>query len=471
MPSLRAALLGVGLLALTVVAYLPVWSNDFVDFDDEVYITCNPGVLGGLTGPGFCWAWTNDDAPYWQPLTWLSLQLDAHCFSKVTPQGEVILSPAAVHGQNLFWHAASVLLLFGLWDRFGGARWRSFLVAALFAVHPMHVESVAWATERKDVLSAFFGLLTLWAYVRYLEHPGPGRYLALAAAFLLSLLAKPMLITLPFVLLLLDYWPLGRFGDAALAPSHERRVGKRARLGRLILEKLPLFALAALIAVLTLESRERHGTLVSLHTLPLSDRLANALTAYGWYLFHSVWPAPLAALYPHPYANWSVPRALAGAAALLSVSALCLWQANRRPWLVTGWLWFVGTLLPVIGFAQGGAQAWADRFGYWPHIGLFVAAVWGLAEFVERLRIPALVGTSMGALVLGCFSVLTWAQVGHWRDSLALWQHTVAVTRDNDRAHERLAICYRRLGRYDEEQFHLIEAWRIQSERRWRSPR
>ena len=280
--------------------------------------------------------------------------------------------PAAFHGQNLAWHAASALLLFGLWQRLTGARGRSFLVAALFAVHPMHVESVAWAIERKDVLSVFFGVLTLWAYARYLDRPGWKRYLPLGTAFLLSLLSKPMLITLPFVLLLLDYWPLRR-----TAPPR-----------RLVWEKAPLFALAALFAVVTVVLRFEHGALVSLDDVPLLSRVANALTAYGWYLSTTFYPARLAALYPHPYDHWSPAAALAGAAALLSLTALSVWQARRRPWLITGWLWFVVALVPVIGLAQGGKQAWADRFSYWPHIGLFVAVVWGLGECVERCASP-----------------------------------------------------------------------------------
>jgi hypothetical protein len=459
MATIRGALLCIGLLVLTVVAYLPLWDNDFVDFDDEILITANPQVLAGLTRSGVSWAWTNDLAPYWQPLTWLSFQLDAHFFSSRGPQGEVILCPAAFHGQNLFWHAAGVLLLFGLWYRLTGARWRSFLVAALFALHPMHVESVAWAVERKDVLSSFFGILTLWAYAHYAARPGPLRYLSVVAAFLLSLLAKPMLITLPFVLLLLDLWPLGRWRTASSGPQPAL---PRAAFGRLVLEKVPLFALAAVFAVLTLEARERHGSLVCLSVLPFSARLVNALTAYGWYLTTTFWPVRLAVLYPHPYENWSGLQALVGAGCLVSLTALALWQARRRPWLLVGWLWFAGTLVPVIGLAQGGTQAWADRFIYWPHIGLFVAVVWGLGEVVQRLRIPSQLSALAAALVLAALGVLTWVQVGCWRNSVTLWEQAVAVTRDNHRAHGHLSRYYRQQGRLDRADFHLLEALRIQ---------
>jgi hypothetical protein len=447
MGRVRIAQLCAGLVALAIVAYLPLWNNDFVDFDDEVYITENPAVAGGLTWSGLCWAWTNDEAPYWLPLTWLSLQFDAHFFSTLGPRGEVVLSPAAFHGHNLFWHVATALLLFAVWHRLTGARWRSFFVAALFAVHPMHVESVAWAAERKDVLSGFFGTLTLWAYLRYRERPGWARYGSMLAAFLLSLLAKPMLITLPFVLLLLDYWPLRRMGP---------------QLGRLVLEKLPMFVLAGVIAAITLESRERHGALVALSTISLSARLANALTAYGWYVGATFCPVQLAVLYPHPYGDWSPLAALAGAGLLSSLTALALWQARRRPWLIVGWLWFVGALFPVIGLAQGGAQAWADRFSYWPHIGLFAAIVWGLGELVDRFHVPAWAPAMAAAAVLACFTVLTWCQVGYWRDSVTLWERALAVTKHNPQAHQRLSLSYRKLGRIEEADLHLKQAYRIQ---------
>jgi hypothetical protein len=451
----RVAPLCAALLALTAVAYLPLWGNDFINYDDPLYITDNPEVQAGLSGAGCCWAWTNGDAPYWLPLTWLSLQCDAHFFSSRGPEGEMVLSPAAFHGVNLAWHAAGTLLLFAVWYRLTGARWRSFLVAALFAVHPMHVESVAWATERKDVLSGFFGALTLWAYVRYRERPGRARYLGVAAAYTLSLLAKPMLMTLPFVLLLLDYWPLGRW-----APGRGR-----AALGRLVGEKVPLFVLAVTSALITIASREHHGALVSVSDVSLSSRLGNALTAYGWYLSATFWPTRLAILYPHPYENWSAARALAGVGCLLALTALAVWQARRRPWLLVGWLWFVGMLVPVIGLAQGGTQAWADRFSYWPHVGLFVAVVWGLGELAERVRVPRLARATAGALALGALAALTWAQVGHWRNSVTLWERALAVTTDNDRAHQYLADCYGKQGRREEAHAHLAAAARIQGAR------
>jgi tetratricopeptide (TPR) repeat protein len=443
------------LLILTVAAYLPLWKNEFVDFDDELYITTNPPVARGLTWSGFRWAWTTYHGRYWMPLTWLSLQVDAQLFSTRSLEGQWLPSSVAVHGQNLFWHAASVLLLFVLLDRLTRARWCSFVVAALFAVHPMHVESVAWAAERKDVLCVFFGLVTLWLYTRWTARPGWLGYLAMTAAFAASLLAKPMLLTLPFVLLLLDYWPLGRLA-AGTGGDKPRR-----SLAWLVLEKVPLLALAAVVGVITMVGRERSDAVVPLSVLPLSARLANAFTAYGWYVARTFWPTDLAVLYPHPYRDWSAGAALAGGLTVLALTGLAVWQARRRRWLIVGWLWFAGTLVPVLGLAQGGEQAWADRFSYWPHVGLFIAAAWGLGELLERWRVGAWVRGAAGTLCLACLAALTWVQVGYWRNSAVLWERALAVTRDNDVAHLHLGYYYLQQDRLYKAHSHFAEAVRI----------
>jgi tetratricopeptide (TPR) repeat protein len=458
MTRLRTWHLCAALLLLTLGAYLPLWRNGFVDFDDERYIAANHHVGQGLTWPGFRWAWTTFEGVYWQPLTWLSLQLDARLFGAS--------SPAAFHGENLLWHAAGALLLFGLWQRLTGARWRSFLLAALFAVHPLHVESVAWAAERKDVLSVFFGIVTLWAYVYYLDRPGWGRYLLVAGAFALSLLAKPTLITLPFVLLLLDWWPLGRRA-AGLAPA-VRTAGAspaaRPAVRELLLEKVPLLALAAAVAFVTMLSQGQSGKEIPYNLLPLPDRLANAASAYGWYLVHTFVPVNLAVLYQHPGPNWSVPWVLGGSAALLLITLAAWRQASRRPWFPVGWLWFVGTLLPVIGFVQVGEQAWADRFTYWPHIGIFLVVAWGLGELAERFRAPAPAAAAAGAAALAALAVVTWMQVGYWHDSTALWERALAVTENNHRAHQQLGQAALAQGRPGEAADHFAEAVRMRPE-------
>jgi tetratricopeptide (TPR) repeat protein len=454
----QTSILYAALVIATFAVYLPVCKNDFVDFDDEMHIVKNPQVTRGLSWSGVCWAWTTCHGNYWQPITWLSLQADADFFSGRPAGAEPVLSPAAFHLHSLFWHAASVLLLFALWQRLTGTRWRSFLVAALFALHPMHVESVAWAVERKDVLCAFFGLLTVWTYLRYLEMPGLKRYFLVVAAFATCLMCKPMLMTLPCVLLLLDYWPLGRFGSSTDAAKARNVPLQPAPLGRLILEKLPLFLMTAGIAVVTLIGREQAGALVPLSQISVSARLANALSSYGQYLASTFWPVNLAVLYPHPGDNWSIYPALAGATALAAITLIAAWQGRRLGALITGWLWFVGTLLPVIGLAQGGAQAWADRFSYFPHIGLFVALVWGLGELFIRLRVPARASAALATLGLGALAALTWVQVGYWRDTATLWERALAVNGDRDHAHAHLGKYYFDHGRLDLAESHFAKA-------------
>jgi hypothetical protein len=280
-------------------------------------------------------------------------------------------------------------------------------------------------------------------------------------AYTMSLLAKPMLITLPIVLLLLDRWPLRRWRSAD-EDLHSTTVTvlKRVPFRRLVLEKYPLFAVALFFSALTLHLRAEHRALVSFNVISLPARLANSLSAYGWYVETTFWPDRLAVMYPHPREHWSVLQVLAGAGILLAVTLFCL--RLKKPWLQAGWLWFVVVLLPVIGFAQGGRQAWADRFSYWPHIGLFAAVMWGVAELVSRYRIPSLASGAAAALILAALSVLTWNQVGRWRDRGTLWEQAVAVTEDNDRAHEHLARWYRDQGRDEEVEPQLILAARAQ---------
>jgi hypothetical protein len=457
----NSALSGI-LLALTVGAYIPLWQNDFVDFDDDNYITENPRVRDGLSASSIWWSVTNCESPYRMPVTWISLQFDAHFFSDRSSEGAIRLSPQAFHGHNLFWHACCVLMLFALWRRLTGSQWRSFLVAALFAVHPMHVESVAWAIERKDVLMCFFGLVAIRAYVWYVEKPGVFRYGVTTLAFVLSLLSKPMLMTLPIVLLLLDYWPLRRLdtvrrGNDPSGGDDLPRLPPR----KLLIEKLPMFTLGMMVVAILTESRS--GT--TLVDLPVLDRAVNALAGYGWYVSATIWPSGLAVLYPHPRDEWTWSTVIMGAGLLTTVSALAVWRARRWPWPFVGWFWFVGTLLPVIGLAQGGAQAWADRFSYWPHIGLFVALVWGLDCVARQLKLPRLVVGTISMSALMVLAAITWSQLAYWKNAISLWERALSVTTNNAPAHERLSSQYRKVGRETEALEHTEEAARIRFNR------
>lgn len=447
--------LGLVLVVMTWIAYYPVSKNDLVDFDDETFITENEHVCSGLTADGCSWALFNDEPPYRMPITWLTLQCDAELSAWIAP-GSARPLPQIVHAQNLLWHSVNALLLFSLCLRLPGATCgRAFLVSALFAIHPMHVESVAWGIERKDVLMCAFGLLSILAYLRFVETKRRLFYVCSLVALAMSLGAKPMLLTMPFVLLLLDYWPLRQMRSSL--PVGSTITDHGTRFFPLLLEKWPFFVLAFAVAVETTQTRS--GT--SLGSIGLIDRLMNALAGYGWYISTTLWPAPLAAVYPHPHENWSWEASLTGAGLLVSVTALALRQARVRPWLFVGWFWFVGTLFPLIGFAQGGPQAWADRFSYWPHIGLLIALVWGATELGARLRIPVPVARAFWTAAIVGLMLLTSIQVSYWRDSVILWEHTVEVTKDNLYAHERLSLAYRRQGRTVEADFHMLEANRL----------
>jgi Tfp pilus assembly protein PilF len=441
---------------MTLVAFWPVLRCGFVNFDDPEYVIDNPRVHKGLTADNIRWAFTTFRAANWHPLTWLSLQADCTLHGNAEPFG--------FHLTNLLLHLGCTLLLFLTLRVLTGAVWRSALVAALFAVHPLHVESVAWVSERKDVLSTFFWCLTLAAYGWYVRRPGVGRYLAVATTFALGLLAKPMLVTLPCVLLLLDYWPLRRLGGmgglSRPGPMPGTTPTARPTLMLPVLEKAPLFALALVSCVVTWWAQQHGGAVMTLQQYTPLVRVANAIVSYAGYLQQCVWPRELAAFYPHPGNTLAVSTILWSSVLLAVLTALCLGLARRAPYHAVGWLWFLGTLVPVIGIVQVGEQARADRYTYVPLIGVFVVASWAAGNLARRW--PFLRGAlALAALVaLSACVQQTWKQSQTWTNSYTLWTHALEVTDDNWLAHIDLALDYG--GRNPAEAVeHLREAVRI----------
>lgn len=397
---------------------------DLVAYDDFDYVTTNRYVESGLTWDGVVWAFRTLHGSNWHPLTWLSLMLDAQLFHR---------SPGGFHLTNLWLHVVNTVLVFALFRRMTGAHWRSGMVAGLFALHPLHVESVAWVTERKDVLSTFFGLLALMGYVQFVnasKRQSPKSKVWYAAAltmFVFGLMSKPMLVTLPFLLLLLDYWPLNRF------PVHAFRF----TIWKLIREKIPFLILSLASGVLTFTAQKQGGAVQSSESFSLTARMANVPVAYARYLDKTVWPTKLAFFYPHP-GHW--PAVWIGLAAffLIGLTVAAVRMSRPRPWLFLGWFWFLGTLLPVIGLVQVGQQSMADRYTYIPLIGIFIIIAWGLAGLVARWGWGTWAGKVAGAILLWACAVRTADQLQHWRNSETLFRHALAVTDRNFIAHNNL---------------------------------
>lgn len=406
---------GLLLILLTAGTFAHVVGNNFIDLDDSVYITQNPHVMTGLTSENIAWAFTTNHANFWHPLTWLSLQLDATWFGTESAWG--------FHLVNLLLHLANVLLLYRVLAFITDRATLSCWVAALFAVHPLHVESVAWATERKDVLSTFFWLLGIAAYVWYARKPDGKRMALVTLALTLGLMSKPILVTFPFTLLLLDFWPLRRWPQG-LSPSRFAA----ASPGRLLAEKLPLFFIVTAASIVTFVIKKR---LEEVQDLALTIRAINAVTSYGWYLWKTFLPLRLGVYYSHPKEDWEAIPTIASGLILTGITLGAVLSARTRPYLLVGWLWFLGTLVPNIGLVQVGDQARADRFVYVPHIGLFVALMWLLADLVERLRISPYMARTLGIALMLILAVLSWLQVSRWKNAVTLWEHTRKVT-DND---------------------------------------
>lgn len=446
-PGKRTFILSLALVLLTVLAYLPVRNNAFINFDDNQYITENAHVKAGLSWDTVTWAFTTYDAANWHPFTWLSHALDCQLFG---------INPAGPHLISVLLHALNAVLLFLVLQSLTGFTWRSLMVAALFAVHPLNVESVAWAAERKNLLSMLFFLLAIGAYCRYVRQPAVARYLGVAGLFILALMSKPQVIIFPFVLLLLDYWPLGRTRFAAPLATTDSCPAVRARsITSLLVEKIPLFGLSAISAIVTIQAqRAGHAVRTVIEYSP-GSRVETAIVSYALYLRDAFVPRDLSPIYPHAdrlLANWEVWLA---ASVLIAISALTVLGRKRAPYLLFGWLWFLGTLVPMIGLIQVGVQARADRYMYVSLIGLLVAMIWGGAELCARYKVSPAGCMSACAAVLLVLSISTFQQVGHWRDSETLWNYAIAVTGRNFMAEDNLAQELAHQGRTQEAMGHF----------------
>jgi tetratricopeptide (TPR) repeat protein len=422
MPTRKAVVAMVMLLLVvaTVASYWPLWNNDFINFDDNEYITENPYVKAGLTRSGIIWAFTDTSSANWFPLTWLSHMLDCELYG---------LSPRWHHLTNLLLHLANTLGLFWLLRQMTHTIWRSGLVAALFAVHPLHVESVAWAAERKDVLSMFFWVMAILVYVRFTQRRGWKRYTAVA-----------VVVTLPFVLLVLDYWPLQRWRGTSWRDKSAWFV---------IVEKIPLLCISAIFSLLTFLSQQQGGAMNFSFRFDLKTRIANALISYVTYISQMFWPTKLALFYPRPEGVTGLQ--VGGLSTLLiGITIVAIWMRRRRPFLIMGWLWYIGTLVPVIGLVQIGMQSHADRYTYIPLIGLFVMTAWVLEEMASRSRLRKIVLSTAASLAVLALVVCTWFQVGHWKNSVTVFSHAVAVTERNATAYFNLGNAHYHEGKIAE---------------------
>jgi protein O-mannosyl-transferase len=454
--NLTPALICLALAILTIITFWSLKDCGFINFDDDKYVYENAYVQSGLNANSIGQAFSSklvEKSGNWHPVTWLSLMLDYSIFG---------LNPFGYHLINLLFHVMNTLLLFLILHRMTKSLWQSAFVACLFAIHPLHVESVAWIAERKDVLSTFFWMLTMGAYSYYVEHPGFRRYFFVLLFFILGLMAKPMLVTLPFVLLLLDYWPLQRFQElkpdhkiptevfTSVASDKQKKKSKKKNAVKETLEvkkpadpeykwsliypllwrKVPLFALAILSSIITYIAQQKGGAVQSFEALPFVVRIGNAFVSYIAYMGKTIWPNNLAVCYPHPMGL--IPWQVFGSAFLLiAITFLVIWKAKRAPYLATGWLWYIGTLVPVIGIVQVGSQAMANRYAYIPLIGLFIMLAWGVPDLLKKWKHRKEILLASSASIILCLSIITWSQVGYWQNNITLYDHTLKITDNN----------------------------------------
>jgi len=441
------------LILSSLVVYGQVRHFDFVNFDDTTYVSQNSNIQQGLTVDSVRWALTTVYAANWFPVTWLSHMLDYQLFG---------LDSGMHHMTSVLLHIVNSLLLFFIFKKMTGSLWQSAMIAALFALHPLHVESVAWVSERKDVLSTLFWMLTLLAYLAYVDRPSGIRYAAVVLFFVLGLMSKPMLVTLPFLLLLLDYWPLNRI---SFLPSPEKSGTKQLALAAsLVREKIPLFILVVLSSVITYYAQQKGGAVAPLDVIPLAERVANSIVAYIGYIGKMVYPIHLVCLYPHPGALpwWKV---LTSGLLIAAISVAAFGAARKYPYVIVGWLWYMGTLVPAIGIVQVGSQSMADRYTYVPVVGLFLVIVWGVPEFFKKWRYGKTVLAVSSVVVLCVLMLLARQQAGYWRNSITLFEHALEGTENNYTMHYNLAnvLATHKQAKADNETAvrHYLEALRI----------
>lgn len=434
----KSVFICIALAAAALVAFEPVRRNGFVDFDDPLYVTENPDIKNGFTRQSVLSAFTRSHAAFWHPLTSLSHILDCELFG---------LNPLGHHLTSLLLHIANTLLLFLAMQNMTKTLWQSAFVAAAFALHPLHVESVAWVAERKDVLSGFFWMLTIIAYLHYLRNPNIKRYLLAILGFTLGLMSKPMVVTLPFILLLLDYWPLNRAENL-----------KSKIIPRLLLEKVPFLVLSAAAAVIAFLFQQKQGTLPGVDLLPISTRIANALMSYVRYLSKTFWPDRLAVFYPYPVDAIPFWQPIASFLLLLGISVLVFRLAKNRKYLLVGWLWYLATLLPVIGLVQVGSHSIADRYTYLPLIGIFIIIAWASAELFAKWHFAKAAPAILASAIFIILIALTRTQAGYWHDSISLFEHTVRVTDNNYTTHSNLGVALQAQGRLDDAIGHFRKA-------------
>lgn len=447
--SARPLLYSLLLLVLTIGLYYPVKTHPFVNYDDNVYVTENSHVQNGLTWDTVTWAFVTYDAGNWHPVTWLSHALDFQIYDQ---------DPAGHHQTSMLLHALNAVLLFWVLFRATGCAGRSCVVAALFAVHPINVESVVWIAERKTVLSMTFFLLALGAYRWYASKPKLGRYAVVAALFALGLMAKPQIITFPCVLLLWDYWPLRRMAIGKTSATDSTFEQKSLRA--LIEEKLPLFGLAAASAVMTMKAQSASGAVLSLASTPLSIRLSNAIVSYVKYLEKALWPLHLAPMYPHPGDSLRAWQVYGGLLILLAMTMFVAERTTRR-YLIVGWLWFLGTMIPMIGLVQVGRQALADRYAYLPLLGIFIMVCWAIADFSDEKHLPPAILPVGSCVVIAALALVAHRQIGYWADNITLWTHTIEITAPNYIAQDDLGGALMDQKRLEEAIGHFREAAEI----------